>query len=253
MKKLFFIIFIFFSYHALAKSTEPLGQWIDSAERILRAKTSASVLTMDINKADFQRDFVLQVLTDDRNDAQKVMVKMLGPALWRGNVTLKVDDRISFFEPRNKRTTVMSSSMLASSWMGSHFSNDDLMRETDLAVHYSYELEKSWQSEGREHHLIALSPLPSAPVVWGKVQYQLYLEDGRVFPEKVTYFRRAEDTESERTLSYSDVQQMDGFKVPTLLEMRISDKPDEYTRMQYKKIKFNTDLAASKFTEQAFQ
>ncbi|MBD1582834.1 outer membrane lipoprotein-sorting protein [Pseudoalteromonas sp. S16_S37] len=252
MKKLFFLFIVLLCNSASANSKDQLGSWIDNAERILRSKTSASVLSMAINKAEYQRDFTLLVLTDDRTEQQKVMVRMLGPALWRGNVTLKVDDRISFFEPRNKRTTVMSSSMLASSWMGSHFSNDDLMRETDLATHYTYKSAKSWQQDNRDYHLIELTPLPSAPVVWGKVMYRLYLEEGRVFPEQVTYYRRNNDEQPERTLTYSDVKLMDGFKVPTVMEMRISDKPDEYTRMHYQKIKFNSDLAASKFTEQAF-
>ncbi|KAF7764298.1 hypothetical protein PCIT_b0259 [Pseudoalteromonas citrea] len=252
MKQLAFLFLCLASFVSTAKTDLPLGKWIDSAERILRAQTSASVLTMNINKAEYQRDFTLLVLTDDRDDAQKVMVRMLGPALWRGNMTLKVDERISFFEPRNKRTTVMSSSMLASSWMGSHFSNDDLMRETDLAQHYAYRAQKTWNKQTRNYHLVELTPLPSAPVVWGKVLYTLYIEEGRVYPEQVTYFRRKDDPQPERTLTYSDIKDMDGMKVPTMMEMRVTDKPDEYTRMHYQKIKFNTDLAASKFSEQAF-
>ncbi|MBE0370870.1 MULTISPECIES: outer membrane lipoprotein-sorting protein [Pseudoalteromonas] len=252
MKQLIFFLMCFASFGSKAQTDLPLGLWIDNAERILRAQTSASVLKMNINKAEYQRDFTLLVLTDDRNDTQKVMVRMLGPALWRGNMTLKIDDRISFFEPRNKRTTIMSSSMLASSWMGSHFSNDDLMRETDLARHYSYEAKEAWQKDARNYHLIELTPQPSAPVVWAKVLYRLYIDNDRVFPEQVTYYRRKEDKHPERTLTYSEVKNMDGMLVPTVMEMRVSDKPQEFTRMHYQKIKFNTDLAASKFSEQAF-
>ncbi len=230
-----------------------LSEWINDAENILRGNTSVAVLSMAIHKAEYDREFDLLLMTDDRDNADKFMIRMLGPAVWRGNVTLKVKDRITFFEPRNKRTTVMGSSMLTSSWMGSHFTNDDLMRETDLAKHYQYKLLKSWKENEQSHYSIELLPKPTSPVSWGKVHYHLYLNDeGRVFPAQLQYFKRAEDEMEVRTLSYGNVQEMNGLLIPTNLKMTLRDKPAESTQMHYKKIRFNMDIDPSKFSERVF-
>ncbi|MGH8526514.1 MAG: outer membrane lipoprotein-sorting protein, partial [Gammaproteobacteria bacterium] len=188
------LLVILISAKADADQALPLGRWIKDAENILRGQTSAAVLSMRIKKETYQRDYDLMVLTDDRSASSKVMIKMLGPALWRGNVTLKVDDKITFYDPRSNRVTVMGSSMLGDNWMGSHFTNDDLMRETDLSKHYTNELVE--QGPGQDEvgasvtrYRIRLAPKPIAPVAWGKVIYRLYLDQNRrVFPEQLDYY-----------------------------------------------------------------
>lgn len=246
-------VFVFQNTGFATADELPLSNWITEAENILREQTSASVLSMTIKKKEYDRDFDLLLLTDDRAGNEKVMVRMLGPALWRGNVTLKVNDKITFYEPRNKRTTVMGSSMLTDNWMGSHFTNDDLMRETDLAIHYSYAVKDQWQEDAKQHHVLILTPKPTSPVAWGKVEYHLYVDDEqKVFPVEVSYFKRVDDQQEIRKLSYQDIREMGGKIVPTRLTMQVFDKPGEYTEMVYQKIRFNADLPTSKFTEQAF-
>ncbi|AOZ02116.1 hypothetical protein BKK81_22650 [Cupriavidus sp. USMAHM13] len=236
-----------------------LAQWIYGAEHILRGKTSAAVMSMTIKKTSFEREYDLLVMTDDRAPAAKVLLRMLGPALWRDNATLKVGDKISFYDPRTNRITVMGNSMLGDNWMGSHFTNDDLMRETDLSRHYSYVLVgsapgKDAAGQPVEEHTIALAPLPTAPVSWGKVLYRLYVgADRQAYPRRVEYFRRAGDEKPARALDYEDVRTMDGKAVPTRLTMSVFDRPGEYTRIDYKRIRFGLDLKADEFTERAFR
>ena len=236
-----------------------LGRWIHEAEHVLRGKTSAAVMTMKVKKTSFEREYDLIVMTDDRSDTAKVLMRMLGPALWRGNATLKVGDRISFFDPRTSRVTVMGSSMLADNWMGSHFTNDDLLRETDLARHYRYEAVSSQRTtdEGQQpvtEHLIRLTPLPEAPVAWGKVHYLLQVgSDGRALPVKLEYHRRAQDPQAERTLVYSNLQTLGERRVPARMTMTIANMPDEFTRIDYRKLKFDVQFGADEFSERAFR
>lgn len=236
-----------------------LGRWIHEAEHVLRGKTSAAVMTMKVKKTSFEREYDLIVMTDDRSDTAKVLMRMLGPALWRGNATLKVGDRISFFDPRTSRITVMGSSMLADNWMGSHFTNDDLLRETDLARHYRYEPVSSQPvtDEGQQavtEHLIRLTPLPDAPVAWGKVHYLLHVgRDGRALPVKLDYYRRADDPQAARTLSYSDLRTLGERRVPARMTMTVADKPGEFTRIDYRKLKFDAQFGADDFSERAFR
>ncbi|CAG1018069.1 hypothetical protein BURC_02797 [Burkholderiaceae bacterium] len=237
----------------------PLGEWIHEAEHILRGKTSAAVMSMKIKKASYEREYDLLVLTDDRSDSGKVLMRMLGPALWRGNATLKVGDRISFFDPRTSRITVMGSSMLGDNWMGSHFTNDDLMRETDLARHYRYELLASQPATDESgaavtQYRIQLTPLPQAPVAWGKVVYRLNVAaDRRVYPLKLEYFRRADDAQPARTLDYGDLRMLGERKVPARMTMTLTDQPGEFTRIEYRKLKFDSPFSADDFSERALR
>lgn len=239
--------------------SKQLGQWIHEAEHVLRGKTSAAVMSMKVKKTSFEREYDLMVKTDDRSDTAKALIRMLGPALWRGNATLKVGDRISFFDPRTNRITVMGSSMLADNWMGSHFTNDDLLRETDLARHYRYESVSSRAADDKEQagateHLIRLTPLPDAPVAWGKVHYLLQVgRDGRVLPVRLDYFRRADDPQPARTLTYDNVTVLGDRRVPARMTMTVADKPGEFTRIDYRKLKFDVQFGADDFSERAFR
>lgn len=250
------------SVFASAAKDAPLSQWIHEAERVLRGRSSAAVMKMHIERSDYQRSYDLMVLSDDRSEPGKVLIRMLGPALWRGNATLKVGERISFYDPRSRRITVMGNSMLADNWMGSHFSNDDLMRETDLARHYSYELLQRTRDKdelGRtvDRSVLRLSPKPAAPVAWGKVEYQLQLMDSNkgesVLPLQVDYFRRAEDTQAQRSLRYSQLKPLEGRVLPTRLTMQALDKPGEYTQIDYVRLKFDSDFGADDFSERALR
>lgn len=247
---------------ATSGSEAQFSPWIQEAERVLRGRSSAAVMKMHIQRSDYQRSYDLMVMSDDRAEPGKVLIRMLGPALWRGNATLKVGDRISFYDPRSRRITVMGNSMLADKWMGSHFSNDDLMRETDLSRHYSYELlqrHKDRDELGRRVELLQLllRPKPAAPVAWGKVHYQLQLLEGSadpvVLPLQVDYFRRPEDQQAQRSLRYSQLKPLDGRVLPSRLTMQALDKPGEFTQIDYARLKFDSDFSDDDFSERALR
>jgi outer membrane lipoprotein-sorting protein len=42
-----------------------------------------------------------------------------------------------------------------------------------------------------------------------------------------------------------------GRKVPTEMKVELASKPGEYTKIVYRKLKFNVEIPSSKFTEQA--
>ena len=243
-----------------APSSEQLGRWIQQAENALRGDSSA-VMAMKVKTSRFERDYDLLVMSDDRGGTAKVLIRMLGPALWRGNATLKVGDRISFFDPRTSRITVMGSSMLADNWMGSHFTNDDLLRETDLARHYRYEALENRSSnagDGGEpavaEHLIRLTPLPDAPVAWGKVHYRLQLgSDTRALPVQLDYYRRADDAQPARTLRYSEPRLLGERRLPSRMTMTLADKPGEFTQIDYRKLRFDAQFGADDFSERALR
>lgn len=245
---------------APAPEESVLATWIRDAEQALRGSHSAAVMKMRIERSDFQREYSLLVMSDDRGETGKVLIRMLGPALWRGHATLKVGDRISFYDPRTRRITVVGNSMLADNWMGSHFTNDDLMRETDLARHYGYQLlerqlERDELGRAVERLDLVLRPRPQAPVAWSRVHYRLHLvERGTgALPVKVDYFRRDADAQPQRSLRYSELRPVDGRPLPMRLTMQALDRPGEYTQIDYVRLTFGPQFGADDFTERALR
>lgn len=130
--------------------------------------------------------------------------------------------------------------------MGSHFSNDDLMRETSLEEDYSAEMRWT-QLQGERVLEVALAPRPDAPVVWEKVVYELNPEGW--LPRRARFFSGGK---VERTMEFSEVAEMGGRRLPRVMTMRPSE-PGEYTRMEYLEMAFDVPVDASTFTRQGLR
>lgn len=232
---------------------------VRKADRVLRGQTSAAVVKMRIKTADYDRSYDM-VIWDDSRNGDKSLVKILGPAMWRGYGTLKVGDRLLSYNPRNDHVTVVGSSMLGDAWMGSHFSNDDLVKETQLDVHYETAIEKAWDAEapaglGAAHWTrLRLTPKPRAPVVWGAVVMELFEAGDLVIPTRMDYFRDAKpDAKPVRTLTFDQVRKLGGRQVPARMHMEVASKPGEFTELVYQKLRFDIAIPADKFEERALR
>jgi hypothetical protein len=241
-----------------ADPADPIKRLIDRADTVLRGKSSAGVLTMEVKTQSYERSFKI-VIWDDSSDPkrERTLIKILGPALWRGHGTLKVGDHLKLYNPRTNHVTVVSHSMLGDSWMGSHFTNDDLVKETRLARHYTHKLLKRWQGvneagQAVTFYRVKLTPKPTAPVAWGKIVYDLWERDEVVLPTRATYHRKANGP-ADRTLTFSKVKRMGGRELPAEMKMTVAKKPGEHTSIVYKTIKFDISIPDKKFTEQALR
>jgi len=244
----------------LAGATARAGELQDlvrRADMVFRGKTSAAVLEMKVKTSSYTRSFKI-VAWDDARSGDRTLIKILGPAAWRGNATLKIGDSLELYDPKTNHVQVVGHSMLGSSWLGSHFSNDDLVKETRLARDYRLALDKKWTGEAAvggsaTHYRVAMTPKPTAPVAWGRIVYELWENDTAIVPVKAEYYRKAGDRTSARTMTFTDVKKLGGRWVPATMTVRLRSKPGEYTRLVYRKLKLDVDIPASKFTEQAMR
>lgn len=243
---------------ATSASADDLKDLVHRADYVSRGKTTAAVVHMDIHKSSYDRSYSIVYWDDASGHSDRVLVKILGPAQWRGQGTLKTDGKLTVYNPSSDRMTVLSGSMLGESWMGSHFTNDDLVKQTDMARDYVAKELKAWDGQTAagakaRYHLIELTPAPRAPVVWPKLQLELYVEGDHVIPTKELYFFRAKDDKPVRTMTFSDVKSLGGRVVPAVLTLTVASNPDEYTKLTYDTLKFDTSIPDNKFTEQALR
>jgi hypothetical protein len=235
----------------------PLAELVRKADTVLRGTSSAGVFTMDVKTQSYSRSFKI-VMWDDSQKEERTLIKILGPALWRGYGTLKVGSQLKLYNPKSDHITVVSNSMLGDDWMGSHFTNDDLVKETRLARHYNARLVKSWpgtdeKGQAATFHLVELRPKPTAPVAWGKILFELWERGDAVMPTKAEYFRKAAGGTADRTLVFSQVKQMGGRLVPARMAMTLAKKPGEHTAITYSDLRFDIAIPPAKFTEQALR
>ena len=240
-----------------AAAADSLEQLVRRADLVFRGSTSAAVMAMEIKTDRYQRSFKL-VAWDDSRQGDKSLIKILGPAAWRGHATLKLGNKLKIYDPKTNHVQVVGHSMLGSSWMGSHFSNDDLVKETRLARDYTLSLIRKWQAAApvggtATHYRIKMTPKPTAPVAWGRIEYELWENSNGIVPSRAAYFRRVDDAQAARTMTFSQVTPMAGRLVPSEMKVVLASKPGEYTRVIYKQLKLNVKIPGSKFTESAMR
>ena len=136
--------------------------------------------------------------------------------------------------------------MMMQSWMGSDFTNDDLVRESSIVTDYTHKIIGEETINGYESCKIELIPLPDAPVVWGKVLMWISKDE--------FYWLRSEFYDEDNILvnteTLSDIKKMDDRTMPTRMEMIPADEEGHKTIMIYDKIDFDVKIDESFFSQQ---
>ncbi len=128
--------------------------------------------------------------------------------------------------------------------MGSHITNDDLVRASRMSEDFKISLEKSTK-EGKEtiHHF-ALIPNEDAAIVWGKIVVSF--RDSDLMPVKQVYYD--EDMVAVREMIFSDIKTVGGRTMPMVMTIKPLDEPDEFTRIEWVKINFDPKIDKSFFS-----
>jgi Outer membrane lipoprotein-sorting protein len=232
---------IFLSLPAFARETP--REIIDKVDRILRGDSSHGTATMEVVTKHWERTLSMEIWSLGTDYS---LVRITAPAKEAGTATLKVKDDIWNYLPKVDRTIKIPASMMMGSWMGSHFTNDDLVKESRLVDDYDIALPFEGERDGVEVWELRLTPKPEAAVVWGRVEYQVRKKD--LMPVWAKYYD--EDGNLIRTLAFSEFKAFDGRLVPTVMDMTPEDKPGEHTMVRYETLAFDVKLDPSFFSLQ---
>lgn len=179
--------------------------------------------------------------------AEKSFIKITYPGKDAGITFLNIDNNMWQYIPRIEKIIKIPASMMLQSWMGSDFTNDDLVKESSLSKDYTTTLIE----ENDMEYILNLDPLEHAPVVWGRIIMQVSKQHH--LPTTVQYFD--EDGVRVRTLDYTEVKQFNDRYYPTrwLMTPLDPDKKDHQTRVEIDYALFNTDMDPKYFTKQALK
>ena len=228
---IFLLFKIFFSTYAIASNLDP-EIILNNVDDIYRSNTSHGILTLSVKTSNWQRSLTLEQWSKG-NDMH--LLKVLKPKKEKDLATLRVDNNVWNYMPKVKRVVKIPSSMMSSSWMGSHFTNDDLVKQSRMVIDYDFSITYEGLRDGVDIVEISCIPKKNAAVVWGKVEVIVYRND--FIPLNIVYYD--EDLKLSRTLKFSNIQVLGGKKIPLQMKMVPTDEPEESTAILWEKIEFD--------------
>lgn len=213
------------------------------ANELARGLNSYSTASMQIVRPDWTREMAMKSWS---LGTDYYLILITAPARDKGQVFLKRENDMWNWVPRIQRSVKIPPSMMNQSWMGSDFTNNDLVRVDSLVIDYTQEIVGEETLEGYDTYEVELTPLPEAPVVWGKVV--LWIAQAEYFMLRAEYYD--EDGELINRLTASEVKLMDDREIPTRLVMEDAKKPGHQTIMITETADFHLDVSESFFSQQ---
>lgn len=219
------------------RATEILRQVDD----LWRGDSSFAVVTMRVKTAHYTRTMKMDGWSKGK---EKTLMRITSPLKEKGTATLKSGNNIFSYLPRTDRTIRLTSGMMMGSWMGSHFTNDDLVKESRREDDYGAIISFEGERDGVPVLEFTLTPKADAAVVWGKVVLRLQAKDH--IPITEVYYD--EDMAVARTFTFSKLKQMAGRLRPAVMRVVPADKPEEFTELHYETLELNIPLSDSFFS-----
>ncbi len=214
---------------------------VQRVEDLLWGRTSEGRYEMRITTPHWQRILQLRVWMDR---PEKTFIRILSPAKEAGTASLRIGNEMWNYLPKVERTIKIPPSMMLQPWMGSDFTNDDLVKESSIIDDYTHELAAEEARDGVAVYRIESIPRPEAAVVWGKLVYEVRRDD--LMPLRLSYYD--ERGRLIKVLSFGEVREMGGRTLPTRWEMRPVEKPGNATVIRLLEVRFDVPIDRRIFT-----
>ncbi|EGQ8191101.1 outer membrane lipoprotein-sorting protein [Vibrio parahaemolyticus] len=234
------LLFLLFTSLSYAESAFDIVQKSDQA---MRGKSSYSEATMEIVRPNWTRSMTMKSWT---KGTELSLVLVTAPAKDKGSASLKRHREMWNWVPSIERVIKIAPSMLSQSWMGSDFTNDDLINQSSIVVDYQHALLGNDSFEGDKVWVIEATAKPDAPVVWNKVT--LWISQSTYLQRKVEFYD--EFDERVNVLTTYDVKELGGRKIATRMEMKPVDKPGNKTIFTTHQAQFDFDINDDFFSQQ---
>lgn len=234
---------------ALLLSISFLANGQDATEIVQKAydqmqgESSRAEMTMKIIRPDWERSVSMKAWSKGHDYS---LILITAPARDEGSAYLKRGNEIWNWLPDINRTIKMPPSMMSQSWMGSDFSNNDLVREASMVDDYTHTLLGDSTIRGYETYTIEMLPKPDAPVVWSKVI--TYISKVDYLQLKAEFYD--EDGTLVRVMEGSDIKELGGRTIPARMEMIPLDEEGHKTVVIYEGIEFNIGMDTRFFSIQ---
>ncbi|MBL7110935.1 MAG: outer membrane lipoprotein-sorting protein [Bacteroidales bacterium] len=212
-------------------------------EKMQGEESSYTIMTMKIIRPTWDRTITFESWTKGRDNS---LALITSPPKEKGQTFLKRENEMWNWNPTINRLIKLPPSMMSQGWMGSDFSNDDLLKESSIVVDYTHKIIGDEVIDDWDCYIIELTPLEDAAVVWGKIVKWISKEE--YLQMKTEYYD--EDNYLIKTELAYDVQTMGGRLIPTTFELIPEDEEGNKTVVTMDKVTFNEPISDGFFSQQ---
>jgi outer membrane lipoprotein-sorting protein len=212
-------------------------------EKMQGELSSQSTMTMTIVRPTWERVITFKSWTKGRD---YTLALITSPAREQGQTFLKRGNDMWNWNPTINRLIKLPPSMMSQGWMGSDFSNDDLLKESSIVVDYNHTIVGEEDIDGRSCYKIELVPLENAAVVWGKILKWVSKDD--FLQMKSEYYD--EDNYLIKTELAHDIKIMDGRLLPSKFELIPEEEEGNKTVVVLDEVLFNKPIPDGFFSQQ---
>jgi hypothetical protein len=174
---------------------------------------------------------------------ERTLIRILQPQKERGMGTLRIEGEMWNYLPKTNKVMKIPPSMMMSSWMGSDFKNNDLVKQFTFAEDYRFSYTEVDDPEPDMLYIRAV-PKPGRPIVWGHVL--MAVERESFIPRWEKYYD--EDGELMRIMRFDNVQEFDGTRIPAEMSLIPQNKEGHKTVLRYLEAEFDLTIRDSVFT-----
>lgn len=232
MKSFVFLLLVMFSVTIQAQTAYDI---VKKADNKLRGNSSLAEMTIRTVRPTWSREMSVKAWVKGE---QQALILILAPVKEKGITYLKKKNEVWNWIPKLERVIKLPPSMMSQSWMGTDFTNDDLVKESSMSEDYVHRFLNDTMIAGKPCFQIQSLPKPNSAVVWGMVKVCIDKYD---FMELYAEFYD-EEGQLINMMKASDVQLMDGRLLPSKLEMIPADKKGQKTVIIYKSILFDRPM-----------
>ena len=227
---------------APAEAQRSADEIIDRAEAALWGKTLQARLTMTVATPRWTRTLELVAWIER---PRRSFIRILAPAKEAGIGSLRIGAEMWNYLPTVERTIKIPPSMMLQPWMGSDFTNDDLVKESSLLNDYTHRVVTVDTVADAPVYVVESVPKPDAAVVWGRILMRVRRAD--FLPAREEFYD--ERGTLVRVLTFSDIRPVGGRTIPTRWEMRPTARPGNVTTLVMTQATYDAPIAADIFTQ----
>ena len=218
---------------------------IKRMDELYRSETSQTNMEMQIVTPHWERTLALEVWTEGMD---KTFILITAPKKEKGVATLRIGNEMWNYLPKTNKVMKVPPSMMMGSWMGSDFTNDDLVKESSMLDDYTYE--RITPADAQPDHLyIQLLPKEDSPIVWGKLIVAIRMSD------RIPVWQHFYDETGRltRVMNFKEIKSFDGKTIPSVMEMIPQNKEGHKTVVRFVDATFDKRIDEKVFTRRNLQ
>lgn len=234
---------IFMSGLSFAQGQLTAYEIVNKANDLVNGKTNQGTMTMTIERPTWSRTVSMKSWSEG---SDYYMILITAPARDKGQVFMKRETDMWNWMPSIGRMIKIPPSMMSQSWMGSDFTNNDLVKMNSILDDYTHKILGEEETGGFDCYKIQLLPKEDAAVVWGKII--LWIAKEEFYQMKMEYFDENMKLVNRETCS--DVKQFGDRKLPAHMEMVPVQKQGHKTILDIDEMIYNKPISEDFFSQQ---